>query len=92
MVFFVEIAFLLISMILNTEHRAREPFMDSNPASKGHPLSSLYKDPIQLQCDILKEMGLSYEEEDSKVKGLLLDMENKDDLIAAEKGIKSQQL
>ncbi|KAG4383661.1 hypothetical protein GLYMA_13G132901v4 [Glycine max] len=24
MVFFVEIAFLLISMILNTEHRARE--------------------------------------------------------------------
>ena len=66
--------------------------MDSNPASKGHPLFSVYEDPIKLQCDILKEMGLSYEEEDSKVMGLLLDMENKDDSMAAEKGIKSQQL
>ena len=72
--------------------QTEEPIVDSNPASKGHPLFSVYEDPIKLQCDILKEMGLSYEEEDSKVKGLLLDMENKDDLMAAEKGIKSQQL
>ncbi|KAH1229386.1 hypothetical protein GmHk_10G029144 [Glycine max] len=37
--------------------------------SKGHPQSSLYEDPIELQCALLKEMGLTYEEEDNKVKG-----------------------
>jgi len=81
--------------VLRSNTKAQQiekPYVDSNPASKGHPQSSLYEDPIELQCALLKEMGLTYEEEDNKVKGLLLEMEKIDDLRAAEKGNKTHQL
>jgi len=69
-----------------------KPIVDFNPASKTDPLPSLHEDSIEMQCALLKEMGLTYGEDDNKVKGLLLDMENKDNMMAAEKGIKIQQL
>ena len=69
-----------------------KPIVDFNPASKTDPLPSLHEDSIELQYALFKEMGLTYGEDDNKVKGLLLDMENKDNMMAAEKGIKIQQL
>ncbi|RZC11532.1 LINE-1 reverse transcriptase-like [Glycine soja] len=48
-------------------------------------------DPIELQCALLKEMGLTYREDANKVKGLILDTENRDDMMAAERGIKKDQ-
>lgn len=72
--------------------QTEKPIVDFNPASKSDPLPSLHEDTIELQCALLKEMGLSYGEDDNRVKGLLLDMENKDDMMAAEKGNKIHQL
>ena len=36
-------------------------------------------------------MGLTYGEDANKVKGLILDMENRDDMMATERGIKKHQ-
>ena len=81
--------------VLRSNSKAQQfekSIVDFNPASKTDPLPSLHEDSIELQCALLKEMGLTYGEDDNKVKGLLLDMENKDNTMAAEKGIKIQQL
>ena len=54
-------------------------------------MPSIQQDQIELQCAFLKEMGLTYGKDANKVKGLILDMENKDDMMAAERGIKKHQ-
>jgi len=54
-------------------------------------LSSLQGDSIEKQCDLVKEMGLTYGEDSKKVKELMLDMDNRDNMEAAEMGIKKHQ-
>lgn len=66
--------------------------MDLNLASKYAILPPIQEDSIELQCALLKEVGMSYGEDDNRIKGMLLDMENKDVVKAAEKGNKTQQL
>jgi len=61
---------------------------DLIPGPKVDPLNSLSEDPIHMQCALLKEMGLSCGEDDNKVKGMLLYMENRDVMMATEKGVK----
>ena len=69
----------------------KEPAVDSNSVSKTDSMPSIQQDPIELQCALLKEMGLTYGEDANKVKGLILDMENRDDMMATERGIKKHQ-
>ena len=69
----------------------KEPVVDSNSVSKTDSMPLIQQDPIELQCALLKEMGLTYGEDANKVKGLILDMENRDDMMAAERGIKKHQ-
>eukprot|EP00256_Glycine_max_P062891 XP_014632521.1 cellulose synthase-like protein D2 [Glycine max] len=69
----------------------KEPAVDSNSFSKTDSMPSIQQDPIELQCALLKEMSLTYGEDANKVKGLILDMENRDDMMAAERGIKKHQ-
>ena len=54
-------------------------------------LTHIPKDSFHTQCALLKEMGLSCENQDSKVEELLLSMENRDALMAGEMGIKKTQ-
>ena len=62
------------------------------PASTDDPLTPISKDSIQMQYALLKEMGLSCGEDDNKLKGMLLCMENRDVMMAvAEKGAKKPQ-
>ena len=44
-----------------------------------------------MQSALLMEMGLSYGDQDSKVEEMLLSMENRDALMAGERGIKKTQ-
>jgi len=67
------------------------PAVDLNSVSKTDLLSSLQGDPIEKQCALVKEMGLTYGEDSKKVKGLMLDMDNRDNKVAAEMGIKKHQ-
>ena len=69
----------------------KEPAVDSNSISITDSMPSIQQDPIELQCALLKEMDLTYGEDANKVKGLILDMENRDDMMAAERGIKKHQ-
>ena len=69
-----------------------ESNVDLNLASKYAILPPIQEDSIELQCALLKEVGMSYGEDDNRIKGMLLDMENKDVVKAAEKGNKTQQL
>ena len=62
---------------------------NSIPGPKDDPSNSQSEDPIHMQYALLKEMGLSCGEDDSKVKGMLLDMENKDVMLTAERGAKN---
>lgn len=62
------------------------------PASTDDFLTPTSKDSIQRQYVLLKEMGLSGGEDDNKIKGRLVCMENRDAMMAAaEKGAKKPQ-
>ena len=43
------------------------------------------------QCALVRELGLTYGEDVSKVKELMIDMDIRDNKVAAEMGIKHQQ-
>ena len=45
------------------------------------------QDIIDKQCALLKEMGLTHGEDIQQVMGMMLDMEKRDNNVAAEKGI-----
>ncbi|RZC19948.1 Cellulose synthase-like protein D2 [Glycine soja] len=54
----------------------KEPAVDSNSVSKTDSMPSIQQDPIEMQCALLKEMGLTYGEDANKAAGGLLCMWN----------------
>ena len=48
-------------------------------------------DTIENQCALVKDMGLTHGEDTQKVKGMMLEMEKRDNKVAAEMGIKNHQ-
>lgn len=45
------------------------------------------QDNMEKQCALVKDMGLTYREYIQQVMGMMLDMEKRDNNVAAEKGI-----
>lgn len=53
-------------------------------------MPSTQGDNIEQQCALVRDLGLSFEGDEIQFKELMLDMENRDNMVAAEMGCKKQ--
>lgn len=65
--------------------------MDSIRGLKTDCMSTCLGEDLEKQCALVRELGLTYGEDVSKVKELMIDMDIRDNKVAAEMGIKHQQ-
>lgn len=55
-------------------------------------MSTCLGEDLEKQCALVRELGLTYGEDVSKVKELMIDMDIRDNKVAAEMGIKHQHI
>ena len=53
-------------------------------------MPTIQGDKIEKQCALVREMGLSFGRDDKDIKEIMLDMDNRDNMVAAEMEINKQ--
>ena len=67
-----------------SQHEPNSKYQDNSLGQVNH-------DILEKQCALVKEMGLTHGEDSQKTQGMMLDMEKRDNKVAAEMGIKYHQ-
>ena len=67
-----------------SQHEPNSKYQDNSLGQVNH-------DILEKQCALVKEMGLTHGEDSQKTQGMMLDMEKRDNKVAAEMGFKYHQ-
>jgi len=78
---------MVITITEDTEYDLNSNHQDNNIGQVNNNKHAI----LEKQCALVKDMGLTHGEDTQKVKGMMIEMEKRDNNVAVEMGIKNHQ-